>query len=96
MIERDVQRLVNEACADRLDKLFASGELYIDSVSDVVTALRAMNNRQTSRNSGVYLQQLIDDASAKIKSHANPDSPIRLSHEQRVSVYVAAKILRRG
>ncbi len=95
-MERDIQRLVQEACAERLDNLFKTGELYADSVADIAIALRALSSRQTSRNSGVYLQQLVDEASKRIKSHADPDKPIKLSHEQRVSVYVAAKILHRG
>ncbi len=85
-----MQNIMQAACADRLERMFRRGEAFHDEHNDVATALDALSARQTGRNSGVYLQQLMGSL-----TEAPIENPMRLSHEQRVSLYVAAKILRR-
>jgi len=85
-----MQYMMQAACADRLERMFRRGEAFQDESTDIATALHALSARQTSRNSGIYLQQLIGTL-----TDADTSGPLRLSHEQRVSLYVAAKILRR-
>ena len=85
-----LQNIMQAACADRLERMFRRGEAFQDERTDIATALDALSARQTGRNSGVYLQQLMGTL-----IEADIENPMRLSHEQRVSLYVAAKILRR-
>ena len=85
-----IHNIMQAACADRLERMYIRGEAFQDESTDVATALDALSARQTGRNSGVYLQQLMGSLNV-----APIENPMRLSHEQRVSLYVAAKILRR-
>ena len=82
--------IMQAAYADRLNRMFNRSEAFQDERLDVAMALDAISARQTGPASGFYLQQLLESL-----AEADTETPVHLSHEQRVSLYVAGKTLMR-
>ena len=82
------------ACADRLELMFRRGVAHLDEQTDIgiaADALTEWSRQQRKAAAGRVLQRLfaqMDDYVA--------DEPYKLNFEQRVSLFVAAGILRRG
>lgn len=75
------------ATADRLERMFRGTVAYNDEQGDVAAAIDALEGNR--REGGFYLRQLITQMFA-----VGNDTPIPLTHKQRVSLYVAAKMLK--
>ena len=89
MTTQTIDPLHRAATADRLERLFRLAVAYSDDQGDIALAIDVLTERDTS-GGAFFLRELI-----RQMFRAGTDDAIPLTHEMRVSLYVAAKAMTR-
>ena len=71
--------------------MFRIAVIHSDEVADIGRAATALDKTGRAGNGSLYLRNLLDRM-----SQMSNDDTLRLTHEERVSLYVASKVLIRA
>mgnify|MGYP007037443715 CR=1 FL=1 len=82
---------LDAATSDRLSRMFRVAMAYTDERDDVARAYYALEQTGRGQNGAAYLMALMTRLSL-----AADDVPVGIRHEERVSLYVASKVLLRA
>lgn len=82
---------LDAATSDRLSRMFRVAVAYTDKRDDVTRAYYALEHTGRGQTNMAYLMALMTRLSL-----AADDVPVSITHEERVSLYVASKVLLRA
>lgn len=82
---------LDAATSDRLSRMFRVAVAYTDERDDVTRAYYALEHTGRGQTNMAYLMALMTRLSL-----AADDVPVSITHEERVSLYVASKVLLRA
>lgn len=84
--------LLRAATADRLARMFRLAVAHADEQGDIALAIEAMSQTEREHSGADFLRILL----ARLANCANATDAVALTHEERVSLYVASKLLTRN